>query len=159
MELELLRFSDKNKSTLGLLFADLGCCRDFLCFILEDPHREKKIKKKTRIPEGRRKIELRTYGRHHEDYKKRFPDFHRGMLEIKDVPNFTDILLHIGNFIWDTEGCPLPGNIAVSNIYSPATLGDSTSAYKYMYKYIIAAFDREEEVWINIIDYQRKKEK
>ena len=156
MELELLRYSDKNESTTGLLSADLGCCKDFLCFTLEDTYRNKKIKGETRIPSGRYKIELRTIGGHHKRYKKKFPEFHKGMLELKDVEGFTDILIHIGNTIKDTKGCILTGWDPIANIIREGWSGASTSAYKYVYQYIIKAFNDNEEVWINIIDYYLK---
>ena len=155
MKLELLRFSDQNESTLCILCEDAGCCKQFLCFTLEDTYREEKIAGETRIPAGKYKIKLRTYGSHHNRYKVKFPEFHVGMLEIMNVPDFTDILIHIGNKIKDTEGCLIVGSMSATNIFNEGMLGDSTSAYMYMYQYIIRAFEREEEVEIDIIDHYR----
>ena len=64
MELELLRISSQEDSTNGILFnATDG--RKFLCYTLEDQHRETKVWGDTRIPAGTYRITLRTVGGHH----------------------------------------------------------------------------------------------
>lgn len=131
-------------STCSQLFID---GRPF-CFIIEDGHRDKKVFGETRIDGGRYQLIKRTYGRIFETYKKKFG--HKYALEIFGVRNFTDILLHIGCFIKDTNGCPLVNRgIAMGtdgNYYG----FDSTSIYKLLYSLIDAAFERGEEVWIEI---------
>jgi hypothetical protein len=69
----------------------------FFCFGLEDEYRKVKVKGKTRIPQGKYNVTVRQIGGFHERYKKKFSDFHKGMLQVADVPNFTEILIHIGN--------------------------------------------------------------
>lgn len=70
------------------------------------------------------------------------------MLQVMDVPNYTDILIHIGNFVTDTEGCLLVGDVAVNNIDQPDVVKNSTIAYKRMYPPIADAIESGEEVWI-----------
>jgi hypothetical protein len=140
MNLTVKRYKHDKDFTCGKLFID----GEFECYTLEDEHREVKVKHETRIPEGKYKVELRTFGGHHERYSKKF-DFHKGMLWVKDVPNFTDILIHIGNSDDDTSGCLLVG-LDIDNI--KGLLFNSTGAYTRMYKKVLAAIERGEEVWI-----------
>ena len=106
MELELIRISRTNISTIGELFID-GV---FECFILEDrdmglrkdmPISElitKKVKAKTAIPEGRYEVVINFSNR----FKKLLP-------LLLDVPAYAGIRVHPGNTAADTEGCLLPG--------------------------------------------------
>ena len=72
MELEVLRFSSQEDSTNGILFDVTGGVRKFLCYTLEDEHREDKVMGETRIPSGTYKITLRTTGGFHGRYKKKY---------------------------------------------------------------------------------------
>ena len=110
---------------------------EFVCFGLEDEYREVKVKHETRIPEGLYDIKVRNYGGFHERYKKRF-DFHKGMLEICDIENFTDVLIHIGNNDDDTSGCLLLGMVC-NSINGNMSLGRSTNAYEILYNTVIDA--------------------
>ena len=90
MEIEVIRYNNKEDFTGGLLFID----GQFECYTLEDEYRTQKVYAETRIPDGRYKVSLRTEGGHHIRYSKKFPDLHKGMLHILDVPNFKWILIH-----------------------------------------------------------------
>ncbi len=149
METYLFRYKSNDIATLGRLFIE----KDFECYILEDPHRPVKIKHKTRIPEGRYEIVLRTYGRFHEIFSKKWPEFHIGMLELKDVPNFTDILIHPGNGAEDTSGCLLTGK-EVDEDKMIILPGTSTLAYINLYKKISKVLKENEKVFINIINVE-----
>ena len=123
------RFIDTGKQTIGkLLYND-----EFICFTLEDTHRDEKVYGETRIKEGRYNLQLREYGGHHEKYKTRFSDIHKGMIQVMDVPNFTDILIHCGNNEGHTHGCLLLGEDVLENdgLYS---IGDSSGAYRRAYE-------------------------
>ena len=77
-----------------------------ICFSLEDRFRAKKLRGDTRIPAGRYQLKWREIGKWALRFKKAgFP----GSLEICDVPEFTDVLIHVGNTKGDTEGCVLLG--------------------------------------------------
>lgn len=154
MELTLFRPADDEDWTFGLLFDDSGT-REFLCETLEDGFREEKIHGKTRIPPGRRKLALRCEGGMHERYKKRFGAWHRGMLWIQGVENFSWVYLHIGNDEDDTEGCPLVGE---SNSQQRASgfLGNSTATYRRIYDRIASAIEAG-DAYITIIDPPRKE--
>jgi hypothetical protein len=149
MEITVQRFSSNNESTLGVLFIDC----DFQCYTIEDEFRSKKARGETRIPAGRYRITLRNEGGFHSRYLQKFgADFHKGMLWIRDVPDFEYILIHIGNDDDDTAGCLLVGNTANNNRSGAGFVGDSTGAYKELYQIIRDAILDGDDVWINYLD-------
>lgn len=149
MEIKLKRYSENDESTLGLIFID----GEFFVYSLEDEGREKKVMHETRIPAGTYKLVLVTSGNHDARYSKMFPEIHKGMLLLQDVPGFTGILIHIGNTDDDTSGCILVGNTVNNNKIAPGYLGDSKEAYKRFYfKVAKAISDAIEEVKITIED-------
>jgi len=145
MKLLLERFHKSDDFTIGKLFID----GTFECYTLEDEFRSVKVMHETRIPAGMYEIKLRTFGGHHEKYKLKFPEFHKGMLWLQNVPNFKDILIHIGNTDEDTSGCLL----LVKEVNLLTGYGSkSTQAYIEMYKKVIAAFNKNEKVTIEVKD-------
>lgn len=135
MESDIIRFSSDEQSTNSLIFVD-GI---FQSYCLEDAHHDVKIKGKTRIPPGRYKLGIRTAGRLHEIYKKKFPATHKGMIWILNIPNFEYVYFHIGNKAGDTEGCPLVGNIQSNNQGgTDGQIMNSTDAYIAFYSKMIA---------------------
>ena len=134
MKITVDRFISDQNTTIS----HVGVDDKFVCFGLEDEFREVKVKKETRIPAGVYNIKLRTVGTHHEQYKKKFPGFHRGMLEIENVPNFSDILIHIGNTDKDTDGCLLVGSAADTET-GKMSVSNSTVAYKLFYPMVVDA--------------------
>ena len=152
MKIEVLRYSGGKRDTLGLLFID---CQ-FYSYTLEDEYRTKKEYGKTRIPEGTYEVKLRSEGGFHNRYLKKFgPDFHKGMLEIQDVPDFTYVLIHIGNDDDDTAGCLLIGNTTNNNMIESKRgfIGDSTSAYREIYPIIRDELLKGEKVFVEIKSY------
>lgn len=153
MHLQVLRFSDSGDSTNGILVELLPDGREFLCYTLEDEHRDKKVMAETRIPEGTYDITLRTVGGHHAKYSKRFPDIHEGMLWVRNVPNFEYILIHCGNTDEHTAGCLLLGDSQENNqLMEDGFIGKSTQAYKRVYPKILKALNNGEDVRIEYID-------
>ena len=146
MKLTLKRFSTGPDSTLGLLFIDDA----FVCFTCEDEHRDIKVAGETRIPAGTYAIRVRTWGGFHQRYERRFA-FHRGMLEICDVPGFTDILIHIGNTDDDTAGCILVGLGARADDRGGGRVMTSALAYETFYPRVIDAAEAR-DLTIEIVD-------
>jgi hypothetical protein len=105
---------------------------------LEDMIREEKVYGETAIPAGTYQLELRNEGGKTLTYAKRFPKMHKGMIWLRNVPNFTYVYIHIGNFPDDTEGCILVGEKARSR-----SLQSSTSAYKRIYPKIVKMIESE----------------
>lgn len=146
MKINLKRYSDNGESTLGLLFID---CK-FVCYTIEDEARNKKVYGETRIPEGVYKLGIRDVGGFHNRYLNKFgKDFHKGMIQIMQVPDFEYILLHIGNDDDDTAGCILVGDSANNNTIADGFISSSTNAYKRIYPEIIKAV-QEGDVYITI---------
>lgn len=131
------RFSSQSNDTLGLFFRRGDVTDQFMCFTLEDEHRATKVRGETRIPAGIYPLRLRTHGGFHERYSNKF-DFHQGMIEVCNVPGFTDILIHVGNDEGDTAGCLLVGDSATQNATRDGFIGNSTNAYQRVYKAILA---------------------
>ena len=156
MELMVLRFSSQEDSTSGLLFDVTDGNKNFLCYTLEDEHRDKKVYSETRIPAGKYKITLRTVGGYTKKYERRFPDIHKGMLWVRDVPNFEYILIHCGNTDENTAGCLLVGDSQTSNkVKKNGFVGSSTDAYKTIYPLIANTLEKGEEVTIEYVDFDK----
>lgn len=144
MEIDVYRISLQSKTTIGGFVID----ESFECWTLEDRARKTKVYGETCIPSGKYQLGIRKYGSHHAKYLKKFPDIHRGMLQVLDVPGFTDILIHILNTHEETKGCLGLGQEVTNNKLVMGRLTNSTTAYINAYKKIIAAFDRGEIVTI-----------
>ena len=85
----------------------------FLCWTCEDLWRQHKRYGRTRIPEGVYELGLRQEGGFDARYRRLFArrtGWHRGMVQLMNVPDFEYILVHIGNTDEDTEGCVLVGS-------------------------------------------------
>ena len=142
-----------NRNGTGKYFTDVTTIGDFVvngvdCLILEDDYDEEKEYAHTRIPSGRYELKLRTFGGHNEKYSKRFPDMHIGMIQLMDVPNYTDILIHCGNTAGDTAGCLLTWTEKANY---DRVIG-SEKAYKKIYPIISVALAKGEKCYLNIID-------
>ena len=154
MKLEVLRFSSQSDSTNGLLFDVTEGKRRFLCYTLEDEHREEKVKGETRVPAGTYRITLRKVGGFHGRYLKKYGEMHKGALWVRDVPNFEYILIHTGNTDEHTAGCLLLGDSQQANFGdSNGFVGSSVNAYKRVYPPIAAALESGEEVTITYTDF------
>jgi hypothetical protein len=147
MEIDTIRYNSKSDFTDGLFFIN----GEFQIHTLEPEYREIKISGKKRVPNGRYKIGFRKEGGFHNRYLKKFgADFHKGMLEIKDIPDFNWVLIHIGNKRKDTLACLLTG--MSNNADDIGFIGGSTNAYKKIYPQIRDALLSGEEVFINYKD-------
>lgn len=154
MQLEVLRFSSQKDSTNGILFDVTGGERKFLCYTLEDEHREEKVSGETRVPAGTYDLVLRKVGGFHSRYSKKYGSMHKGMLWVWDVPNFEYILIHTGNTDEHTAGCLLVGNSQQANFGSSnGFIGSSVDAYKRIYPPIAEAIERNEKVTITYTDF------
>lgn len=141
MRILVYRYNSAEDHTNSIMLID----GKFQCYGIEDEYRETKVKGETRIPDGIYNIEFRTEGGFHERYKKTYKGWHKGMLWIKDVPNFEYILIHKGNSDEDTAGCYL---VATSNSGGENFSGGSGTAYKKIYPKIRNALKRGEKVSI-----------
>jgi hypothetical protein len=154
VDITLQRKEDNGKTTIGgisvgnfgiLSLEDTG--RDFNHDgDFNDPG-EGKVYGVTRVLCGRYEIKFRTEGHMHEVYKDKYP-WHRGMLELQEVPHFKYVLMHVGNHAGNTLACILTGSHRVNADW----VDDSEKAYLAFYGYICCLFDMGFRVFINIID-------
>ena len=151
MKLKLVRISSQKDSTNGILYIN----DEFACYTLEDEQRKIKVKHETAIPLGIYEIQFRKVGGFHTRYLKRYgDDFHKGMLELQDVPNFEYILIHTGNTDEHTSGCILVMDNQENNVLIKDGFGGkSRQAYERIYPKIAKALLNNEKVTIEIVDF------
>lgn len=149
MRIMVIRFGLGSDSTLGMIYLD-GVMAGYT---LEDERRLVKVKGETCIPEGSYLVKLRTEGPTHEKYRQLYPDIHRGMLWLQDVPEFEFILIHQGNTDQDTAGCILVGGrpaLKLGDAKCEFEVGESAVAYRRIYLAVLAAMDRGEEIMLHV---------
>ena len=150
MKLDVVRTQFGADATNSLLFIDSV----FECYGLEDEIRDQKKHSETAIPLGEYEIKFRTVGGFHTRSKSRYDakygeGWHRGMLELQDVPNFKYILIHTGNTDENTAGCYLVGNTQQDlDVSKDGFIGSSRNAYEKMYPKVRDALLAGEKVTI-----------
>lgn len=119
--------------------------RGMFAFGLEDVRRDKKEFGKTRIRAGNYPLIARSHGGKATTYRERWG--HEFVVEIGEVPEFSDVLVHVGNDADDTEGCILLASDAanfVSSDYEQSGvrvrpfIGRSVLAYRHAYDHVFA---------------------
>lgn len=138
MKITVIRKTFTEKSTIGEMLID----GEFQCFVLEDADRKleeninAKVQGSTAIPRGTYKVTI--------DFSNRFQ---RDMPHIENVPQFSAIRIHSGNFASDTEGCLLVG----TGINGHDAISNSRAAFSAFFAKLEAAINTEEEVTIEIL--------
>ena len=147
MKLDVIRLQFGSDATNGILLID-GV---FESFCLEDQVRDgQKQMGETAIPLGEYEIKFRTVGGYDAKYQKKYgTTWHKGMLELQDVPNFKYILIHTGNTDEHTAGCLLVGETQQDlDRGKDGFVGGSGDAYKKMYPKVRDALLNGEKVTI-----------
>ena len=146
MKLDVVRTQFGKDATNGMLFLN-GI---FECFTLEDEVRDIKVMSETAIPLGEYEIKFRNIGGFDTKYKARYGStFHKGMLELQDIPNFKFILIHTGNTDQHTAGCLLLGETQQDlDKGKDGFVGGSGDAYKKFYPKCRDALIAKEKVTI-----------
>jgi hypothetical protein len=143
MELKTIRYNTEKTFSDGLFFIN----NKFQCHTIEDGHKDVKVKGETRIPDGRYEVTLRKEGGFHGRYLKEYgASFHKGMLWVRNVPNFEYILIHVGNSAKDTEGCLLVG--MTNSADEAGFIGGSKIAYRKIYPIIAKELEAGRKVFI-----------
>lgn len=155
MNVEVFRYCYGQESTLGRLYVD----GEFFGFTLEDEVRDpgEKVQGETAIPPGRYEVILREEGGMTQRYHDRFPELHRGMLWLQDVPGFDWIYLHIGNTEEHSKGCILVATHPVILPSGEFEIARSTDTYLALYRRILAAMDQGERVWVHVHDQMGRR--
>ena len=149
-EMVLERFAKMATYTVGHLYVmqepEMKCIdgqlvtedKRYLCDTLEPKRRnlkkEKKVPGHTAIPEGRYRVLIT------KSYR-----FQRWLPILLDVPGFSGIRIHAGNYPGGTQGCILPGYNRKKGMVI-----NSRAALQMVMLEMTAALDRGEEVWITI---------
>lgn len=142
--LKVLRKQQGKNSTLSEIYLN----NQFICYGLEDIPRAKKIPGSTSIPLGIYPLGFNKDGGMNGNYYDRFPKLHRGMIEIKDIPGFSYVYIHIGNTHKETAGCLLVGTGYVFE-HGDYRLVQSVTAYKKLYALLVDLLV-EGEVFIEV---------
>ena len=136
----LQRYSDNRDSTLGVLLKVLDTVQGqrpvLQAYTLEDEYREVKVNGETRIPAGTYTVDIQKADTPLAlKYRARYAWF-KNHLEIKNVPNFKGIYIHIGNLDENSDGCVLLGDIADNNNVGPGSVMKSTEAFRRFYEFV-----------------------
>lgn len=140
------RFGFGMKSTLGRFILN----GTHLCYTVEDARRDAKIPAVTCIPEGVYRITLYKAGEKHKKYAQLYPEMHRGMLLINDVPNFVATEIHGGNDENDTEGCVCVGAAPLVIKGGEFWVQQSQDTYKMMYPKIAGPLVAGDRVFLDV---------
>lgn len=142
-DLKLKRLRATERSTLGALYDAQG---NKLCDTLERGPGEGGVTNRRgtdRIPAGQYVLDLRTVGGFHTRYKERYgAQFHRGMVQVMDVPDRDYILFHIGNYFTDSLGCILTGSGHFIDDDGQLAVGRSRDTYVEVYPVLLAVAER-----------------
>lgn len=152
MELKVKRKAKRETYVIG----DLSIDEVFFSNTLEDTDRGltsdmsdeqiKEIKQKgiTAIPTGRYKVVMNVQSPKFSKYKQY--EFCKGYLpRLVDVPGYEGVLIHIGNYPKDTDGCILVGKNTVKG-----AVMNSTATFKKLYDILKNADEAGEDICITI---------
>lgn len=104
--IKVLRTKQGKHSTLSEIYLN----NQFVCYGLENIPRPVKIRGETAIPAGLYPLGFNRDGAMNGRYYDDYPKMHRGMLEIRDIQNFSYVYFHKGNSYKQTAGCILVGS-------------------------------------------------
>lgn len=121
-------------STQGILM-EKTLDNPFICHCIEDEKREVKVVGETRIPARFYELKIWNDGQnpnqwvldHRVKYNLNGDNWFEFPIQLKDVPGFDGVLIHVGYGEKDTDGCLLLtdtiGNNSVNRLISPNALG------------------------------------
>ncbi len=142
-----------DKYTIGRLYVD----GTYLCDVLENPDRGltidtpleeiRRVKAahpgNTAIPTGTYEITLLIQSPRFKNRKK-YRSIQGRLPRLLDVPGFEGVLIHVGNTVEDTDGCPLTGeNKAKGQVLN------STKNFFKLYEYLKQTA-RGERIYITV---------
>ncbi len=141
MELTVVRKIKTPNSTIGDLYINgvkkYVTLEDFDRGLTSDMTLEEikaiKVKTQTAIPTGRYKLSIYKEGKHGE------------CLLVNEVPGFSMIEIHVGNYPKDTEGCLLVGMLVPS---TKDMISQSTPAVEELNKIVFAEIKAGRDVYI-----------
>ena len=152
MKLRLRRIALNEKYTIGKLYVS----GKYECDTLEDTVRdidksgqfdggEEKIYGQTAIPYGTYEVRMDQLSQRFAE-KKSYKKCKGYVPRLMNVPSFQGVLIHIGNYPADTEGCILVGK----NTKKGAVL-QSTDTFWALYDKLKAAADKGDKIILDIV--------
>jgi hypothetical protein len=156
----VIRYGMGRNSTLGFFTrVENGDKETRLGFTIEDERRHTKVPGETCIPTGTYDLRLNTDHMDDEgwmncDYRKKWGDRHKGMIEITKVPDFTNVYIHILNYESETRGCIGPGETPGIHADGEFYVGRSTPVYWAIYEEIVPALIAGERVVLHVTEIQ-----
>lgn len=154
MKISVERRWPKSTYTIGRLYID----GFFFCNTLEDKDRglkqsdhpdyikARKVFAETAIPKGKYEVAMNVTSPKYAGVAWYYKLCQGKMPRLRNVPGFEGILIHPGSTALDSAGCLLVGkNTKV------ATLTESKATFEKLYKKMKAAYDKGEEITIEII--------
>ncbi|KKO92442.1 hypothetical protein AAW12_04895 [Sphingobacterium sp. Ag1] len=129
--IKVLRTKQGKHSTLSEIYVN----NQLICYGLENIPRPVKIRGETAIPAGHYTLGFNREGAMNGRYYDDYPKMHRGMLEIRDIHNFSYVYFHKGSSYKETAGCVLVGNQCVLEDGDYRLLASGV-AYKKFYQLV-----------------------
>lgn len=135
MDIKIVRDTFTADTTIGKMHIDGA---EF-CDTLEDTFRNLndggvKVQNVTAIPKGEYSCSLRYS-----------PHLKHWVLWLQDVPGFTYVYIHFGNYARDTDGCILIGYGRMKDMVT-----DSDNAFRAFMKKVLAAVSADEEITVTV---------
>lgn len=151
----VIRYGMGRNSTLGLFMrVEEDGSETQLCFTLEDERRKTKVMGETCIPTGSFDLVLYKDGSKHKDYGDKYGSRHKGMILVKDVPDFVGVLIHILNYENQTDGCVGVGLVPAIAPDGEFYILRSTDAYWKVYEEIVPLLIAGERVVLHVTEIQ-----
>ena len=142
MRLVVERKWRKEDYTIGILYVN-GVR---LCNTLEDAVRDEKVYGKTAIPKGTYRVLMNTVSPKFQDREWSKP--YGGIVpRLRNVSNFQNVLIHVGNSAADTSGCILVGDNTIKG-----RLTNSTNRYYELMGKLLRAALAGEAIDITILE-------
>lgn len=142
MRLTVERKWRKEEYTIGILYVN-GVR---LCNTLEDAVRPEKIAGKTAIPKGSYRVLMNVKSPKYQDRAWAKP--YGGIVpRLRNVPNFSGVLIHVGNTAADTDGCILVGDNT-----EKGKLSNSTNRFYELMGILLSAALSGESIDITILE-------
>jgi hypothetical protein len=151
----LQRYSDNGKGTQGLVLEKIINSKKpvFFSHVLEDEHRDKKLKGETRIPAGIYELKIRK-----EDtpltltHRKNYGEWFKYHIEVVGIKDFSGVYVHAGNKETHTDGCLLLNDTANNNQIEAGDMARSTQAVKRFYQKVYPHLESGGRAFIEIRD-------
>lgn len=155
MKLKVKRIYNCPSYCIGKLYID-GV---YFCDVLEDTDRgldsaksvawnkARKVPGATAIPKGTYEITMKVKSPKFSaaKYKKNYGFCNGYLPRLQNVPAYDGVLIHIGNYAKDTDGCLLVGKNTKKGMVT-----DSTTTFRKLYEKLKAADEKGEKITIEI---------